>query len=203
MKKILFLCTVLAISTMIFAQKTTSFSLTKGTKLIYNVEQGDNEYQFIMKITELDKGVSFDWEMTAPVNRSGSVTMTPEAMKNAVALFNYFSGGKTTLTDETSAFISRGAYKAIEEKKAVSLSVNGKNGTPELFEALKGTTSEKNGSIYIDYIKPVNGKDYSFDSYILENSDGEQVVRVWKNAEFPLIIFMVTNFKIYLTQVEQ
>ena len=58
-------------------------------------------------------------------------------------------------------------------------------------------------SIYIDYIKPVNGKDFTFESHILENADGKKTIRVWKNAEFPLILFMETNFKIYLTNIEQ
>ena len=203
MKKILFLSAMLGLNITAFSQETTSFSLTKGTKLTYNVEQGTKEYQFIMKITELDKKVSFDWEMTAPVNKSGSVTMAAEAMKNATALFNYFNGGKTTLTQETSAFISRDAYKSIEENKSVTLSAEGKNGTPELFEVLESNTSEKNGSTYISYIKPVNGKEFTSDSHILENADGKKAIRVWKNAEFPLILFMETNFKIYLMNIEQ
>lgn len=202
MKQILLLITLL--STNFFATgQQANFTLTKGTKLTYEVEQGTKAYQFIMKITELGKTVSFDWEMTAPVNKSGSVKMTAEAMKSATALFNYFNGGQTILTEETSAFISRDAYKSIEETSSVTLSANGKNGTSELFEALKSNSSERNGSIYIDYIKPVNGKDFTFESHILENADGKKTIRVWKNAEFPLILFMETNFKIYLTNIEQ
>lgn len=202
MKQILLLITLLSINFFATGQQA-NFTLTKGTKLTYEVEQGTKAYQFIMKITELGKTVSFDWEMTAPVNKSGSVKMTAEAMKSATALFNYFNGGQTILTEETSAFISRDAYKSIEETSSVTLSANGKNGTGELFEALKSNSSEKNGSIYIDYIKPVNGKDFTFESHILENADGKKTIRVWKNAEFPLILFMETNFKIYLTNIEQ
>ncbi|MBK6936627.1 MAG: hypothetical protein IPH18_06875 [Chitinophagaceae bacterium] len=156
-----------------------------------------------MKITELGKTVSFDWEMTAPINKSGSVKMTAEAMKSATALFNYFNDGQTVLAEETSAFISRDAYKSIEDNKSVTLSANGKNGAAELFEVLNSSTSEKSGSFYIDYIKPVNGKDLTFETHILENADGKKAIRVWKNAEFPLIIFMETDFKIYLTSIEQ
>lgn len=58
------------------AQEPTSLSLGKGTKLTYNVEQDTNEYQLIMKITRLGKSVSFEWEMTTPSKKSGSVTMT-------------------------------------------------------------------------------------------------------------------------------
>lgn len=203
MKNFFLLCAVLAFSTIIFAQETTSFSLTKGTKLTYNVEQGTKEYQFIMKITELGESVSFDWEMTAPVNKSGSITMTADAMKNASALFNYFSGGKKTLTEETSAFLSREVYEILELSGQVALSVNGKNGTGEMFDVLKGMDSEKNGSMYLKFTKPVNGKDVTFDTYILENANGSNVIRVWKNEEFPLIIFMETDFKIYLTNIEQ
>lgn len=203
MKKAFLLLGILSINLFVTAQEVTSFSLTKGTKLIYNVEQGTNKYQFIMKITELGKGVSFDWEMTAPVNKTGSVTMTPDAMKSATALFNYFNGGTTTLAKETSAFVSRNAYTKIEKNKKVTLSANGINGTPETFEVLGTNESEKNGSIYLEYTRPVNEKDFTFENYILENADGKNVIRVWKNAEFPLIIFMETNFKIYLTGIEQ
>lgn len=203
MKKTFLLWAILATNMFVYAQELTSFSLTKGTKLIYNVEQGTNEYQFIMNITELGKGVSFDWEMTAPVNKTGSVTITPDAMKSATALFNYFSGGTTTLAKETSAFVSRDAYTNIEKNKKVTLSANGINGTPETFEVLGTNESEKNGSIYLEYTRPVNEKDFTFQNYILENADGNKAIRVWKNAEFPLIIFMETNFKIYLTGIEQ
>lgn len=203
MKKTFLLWAILATNMFVYAQELTSFSLTKGTKLIYNVEQGTNEYQFIMKITELGKGVSFDWEMTAPVNKTGSVTMTPDAMKSATALFNYFSGGATTLAKETSAFVSRDVYTKIEKNKKVTLSANGINGTPETFEVLGTNESEKNGSMYLEYTRPVNEKDFTFQNYILENADGNKAIRVWKNAEFPLIIFMETNFKIYLTGIEQ
>ncbi|MBK8951095.1 MAG: hypothetical protein IPM85_00815 [Chitinophagaceae bacterium] len=202
MKQFLFLITLLSINFFVTGQQT-DLTLTKGTKLTYEVEQGTKAYQFIMKITELGKTVSFDWEMTAPINKSGSVKMTAEAMKSATALFNYFNDGQTVLAEETSAFISRDAYKSIEDNKSVTLSANGKNGAAELFEVLNSSTSEKSGSFYIDYIKPVNGKDLTFETHILENADGKKAIRVWKNAEFPLIIFMETDFKIYLTSIEQ
>ncbi len=203
MKTITSLILMLAFSTMLFAQEKKAFSLTKGTTLTYEVEQGDKSYQFIMKITELGKSVSFNWQMAAPINKSGSVTMTADAMNNATALFNYFSGGQTTLDDQTSTFISRDAYKKIVSNGTVMLASGGANDTPESFDVLQGNHSDKNGSYYLTMSRPVNDENYIFDDYILENSDGSKVIRVWKNAEFPLIIFMETNFKIYLVSVEQ
>ncbi|MBY0480097.1 MAG: hypothetical protein K2Q21_01980 [Chitinophagaceae bacterium] len=203
MKKLLLFTLLLSTTSLLFAQKANDFTLSKGTKLIYNVEQGTKNYQFIMTITELSKSVSFNWEMTSPVNRSGSISMTADAMKSAYALFNYFSGGPTILTEETSVFISSEGYHSLIENKSASLSVNGIKGSKELFKVLDEVTSSVNGSIYLPYSAELKGKSIKFDDLILENADGNKVIRVWKNATFPLILFMKTNFKIYLANIEQ
>jgi hypothetical protein len=203
MKKLLLLTLLFSNTSFLFAQNENGFTLSKGTKLIYNVEQGAKSYQFIMTITELSKSVSFNWEMTSPVNRSGSITMTADAMKSANALFNYFSGGPTTLTEETSVFISNEGYHSLIENKSANLSVNGIKGSKELFKVLDGVASPVNGSNYLPYSAELKGKSIKFDDLILENSDGNKVIRVWKNPTFPLILFMKTNFKIYLTSIVQ
>ncbi|HRP89600.1 MAG TPA: hypothetical protein PKX92_06130 [Edaphocola sp.] len=203
MKKNLILFIMLVLSTITYAQDRPSFTLTKGTVLTYNVEQGDNEYQFIMTITELDKGLSFDWKMTEPINRSGTVSMTSNAMKSATALFSYFKGGITKLTDETSAFVSTDVYNALKVGEKVTLSAYGKEGTLEEFDVMEPGHSENSGTFYMELTKPVNGTNYTFDSYILENADSGDNIRVWKNAKYPLILTMTTNFNIYLMSVEQ
>jgi hypothetical protein len=202
--KVILLFTFLCIFNFAQSQKAvTPFNLQVGNKLIYNVEQGLNEYKFIMTIKTLKPMISFDWKMTAPVNKKGTVVISKKAMDSAVALFNYFENGSIKLEEQTCAFLSRNLSKQLQEgKDKIEFSVTENKGDAEVFDVLKTNKSEVSGNIYFPVTKKYKGKNYSLDSYTLENKDGSNKLRIWKNQNFPLIIFMETNFKIYLSEIQ-
>jgi len=186
------------------AQKPASnFKLQVGNKLIYTVDQGLERYNFIMTIKTLAPTVTFDWKMTAPVNKNGTIIMNKNAMDSAITMFNYFNGGTTKLTKQTSAFLSRNLYKQLQDgSEKIKFSVTENEDEVEEFEKIEKPKTPPSGSIYFPYSKKVKGKKFLFDCFILENKDGSNGLRVWKNEQFPLIIYMQTNFKIYLSEIQ-
>lgn len=114
--------------------------LKAGSVLTYDVKSGGTAYEFIVTIKSFDKDKApeFEWKMTEPVNRNGSVKITAEAIASSYAWFNYFSGGATTLDKETSVFVSSQLKDdiAAAEKGAglkQELQVNGASRTGENF----------------------------------------------------------------------
>src|SRR4051794_18088596 len=80
--------------------------IREGSVLTYHVKSFGKEYDFIVtvnKISSLD-GVSFDWKMTDPANKSGSISITDDAYTNSYAWYNMFSNGSVKLDKETSVF---------------------------------------------------------------------------------------------------
>ena len=180
-----------------------AFKIKEGSKLLYHVEAGDRgEYDFIVTVKKLGPSVTFDWQMTEPVNKSGTVTMSESAMKDATALFNYFSGGASALTNETSVFVSKGLRKAVMENDEVLIKADGADAEPEKFYKVNGMNSERSGSLYLSMTKTLNGKNYNLDGPILENEDGSRGIRFQDTEYFPVITYMQLGFKIYLTGLE-
>jgi hypothetical protein len=183
--------------------KAPAFKIKEGSKLIYHVEAGSRgEYDFIVTVKKLGPSVTFDWKMTEPANKSGTVTMSEGAMKDATALFNYFSGGTSNLTEATSVFVSKGLYKEVMANDEVMIKADGADAEPEKFYKVDGMTSSRNGSIYLSMTKELNGKSYNLDGPILENEDGSRGIRFQATEYFPVITYMELGFKIYLTGLE-
>lgn len=203
MKKILsFSAAILCCATLAFSQ-APAYKMQVGDQLVYRVEAGQNEYDFIVTPTKLSKtGISFNYEMTAPANKKGTITMNEEALTSSMAMYNQFGGGAVNLTDQVSVFASKAMMDAASEGIGEFM-VYGPQRDGQSFLTLDGNTSELNGSTYLKVVKTVAGKDYSFDGPILENEDGSEAIRFADGGEFPFIIYMVTNFKVYLTEVRR
>ncbi|MFN8244691.1 MAG: hypothetical protein U0X40_11610 [Ferruginibacter sp.] len=160
MKKTILVLQFLAVSLFSFAQVNLQAVIKPGTQLIYGVEAGEQQYDFIVTVKALVPAVVFDWKMTNSNNSSGTITHTAAAMAGANTLYNYFSPGEKTLDDYTlSVWISKSAFNALtkgaktqllkmntneEPKKMVvsqedptelKLIVNGEKETVEMFTA--------------------------------------------------------------------
>lgn len=199
MKNSLIAMVLIFISTTLFSQEP--YKMKVGDQLVYHVEAGESEYDFIATPTQLNpKGISFDYKMTAPANVNGTINMNAEALKKSFAMYNQFSGGKVNLSKEISVFVSKSMMEAAK-KGSVTLYLNGKDGVAENFITLKGMDSPTNGSTYLKIKKEVNGKLYSLDGPILENEDGSKGIRFTDGGGYPFITYMNIDFKIYLTKI--
>lgn len=186
-------------SSTLFSQ--TPYKMKVNDQLIYRVEAGSMEYDFIVVPKKLSATeISFEYRMGEPVNRSGSVSMNAEALKSAMAMFNRFSSGAVNLTDETSVFASNAMVTAAKEGSG-TFYLMGKSGPATEFTTLAGMDSPTNGSTYMKLVKNVGGVDYSLNGPIMENADGSKGIRIANEGDYPFITYMNIDFKVYLTKI--
>lgn len=199
MKKITIFVLIMVANAFLLAQ--TAYKMQVGDQLVYQVEAGESEYDFIMTPTKLGaSGITFEYKMTEPANKSGVISMDADALKNSMAMYNRFSGGPVSLTDQTSVFASQ-AMMTFAKEGSSDIFLNGMKGESENFVTLEGMDSPTNGSTYIRWIKNINGTDYFLDGPILENADGSKAIRFTDGGGFPFITFMEIDFKIYLKEI--
>lgn len=124
MKRIAILTLALAlIPTLAFAGSpeakadTTPAWYKVGTVMTWGVDAFGQQYDFVVTLKKLDKEVEFEWEMTAPVNKKGSVKMTEIALASATKQHNMFSGGPLTLADKTTVWVSQAVLKQYRTKQ--------------------------------------------------------------------------------------
>ncbi len=199
MKKILIFLFIMVANAILFSQ--TAYKMQVGDQLVYQVVSGNKEYDFIVTPTKLSaSGITFEYKMTEPANKSGIISMSSAALENSMALYNQFSGGPVKLTNQMSVFASK-AMMTFAAEGSSDLFLNGPGGESENFVTLDGMDSPNNGSTYIKWIKNINGVDYLLDGPILENAKGSKAIRYTDGGGFPFITFMETDFKIYLKEI--
>lgn len=199
MKKITTFLVFLITNAFLFSQ--IAYKMQVGDQLVYQVEAGNNEYDFTVTPTKLSSsGITFDYIMSAPANKTGTVSMNSDALKNSMTMYNKFGGGNVNLSDQVSVFVSKAMMDAAT-KGSSDLLLNGPKGESENFVTLNGMDSPTNGSTYIRWIKNINGTDFFLDGPILENADGSKAIRYTDGGGFPFITFMELDFKVYLKEI--
>lgn len=171
------------------------FEIKPGTKLIYGVEAGFNKYDFIVEITSVENGISFNWNMTAPINSSGKINLLPEALNNAVVYHNFFKDAtELTLSDKSSVFLSnRNANDLNTEKASASVT------QMDLGDGLQFYAVDNRGAsiAHID----VNKKHFHLPLTIAYNDKNNYEVNFLKVGDYYLIGAMHTSFSIVLKEV--
>ncbi len=169
------------------------FPIKKGTQLIYDVENGELQYQFWVNIQKAsEKGIDFDWKMTDPVNYSGKISISEQALKNANRLFNYFSNNSSEkLTDQTSVFLSYKVYDELVNNERFSIDVG--IGEEEFI---------RRNELFKEFKIMVNGKEVNLEYYDANNYENNHVLRFAKIGNFPLIIQMHLDFSVTLKEVK-
>lgn len=82
-------------------------AMKPGTVLMYEVKIGKVQYQLAATIKTLGNEISFDWQASTPVNKSGSVQMTAAAVAGAEALTHVFNEGAAKLDNQTALWLSK------------------------------------------------------------------------------------------------
>ncbi|MFN8299466.1 MAG: hypothetical protein U0T75_10190 [Chitinophagales bacterium] len=167
-------------------------AIKPGTQLTYDVSAGGKQYKFIVTIKKLGTEIAFDWKMTEPVNKTGSVAMTAAAVAKADALFNYFNGGPTVLEKETSVWISQKLFNDIATNAQGAIRVNG---AADTVTVMSNTISEFNFNL--------NGNLVAVPGWELQGgSDIKYTIDVIESAKFPLIVRMDLGWTIALSEVK-
>ena len=198
MKKLIPILLIISISRMALPAQNISDlesfekAMKPGTVLTYDVSAKDKKYQFIVTIKKLGDEIGFDWKMTDPVNKTGNVTMSPNAVAKAEALLNNFTGGDSKLDKETSVFISRKLFNDVSTTSNANIKLNGAADTAT---AMSNTIGEFNFNL--------NGELVAVPGWELQGGgDVKYTVDVLESVKFPIIYRMDLGWSIQLTEIK-
>ncbi len=208
MKKIFSLSCLLLLSVLSFAQVRLEALVKPGAKLIYAVDAGEQKYDFIITVKALTPALVFDWEMTDPINTSGTITHTATAMISANTMFNYFTSGAKTLDDNTlSVWLSRNTFTGLTKgSKSVMLKMN----TGENLKKMGMVEDDKDDDDDASEIKIiVNGEKETIEEQIAKqlNEEGHPMgedlfFSFYNSSKMPVILRMKNGFSITLREIK-
>ena len=201
MKKVCLFPLLVIISILSLAQVNLESLVKPGAKMIYAVVAGEQKYDFIITIKALTPALFFDWQMTDPINTSGTITHTAKAMIIASTMNNYFSAGEKTLDDNTiSVWLSKNVYAGLI-----------RNGKSVLMQMNTGD-EPKNMGMYTEnkVLKIiVNGEKETVEEEIVRelNNEGrptanEDYFTFYRSAKLPVILRMQNGFYIVLKEIK-
>ena len=170
--------------------------LAKGDKLIYQVNAGGNEYDFIVTVNSgSSKGaLDFNYEMTNSKNTKGHVLISADARSNATRYINYFGGGELNLTNAITVWLSNKNLKDLAGKKTI-MQID--NNNPETFYL-----AEKDEPILVVRVK---GENKNVDAFVINNAadgTGNKTIWVYPDSGNTLIVKMNLGFTIVLKEIK-
>ena len=167
-------------------------AMKPGTMLTYDVDMSGKKYQFVATLNKLGDEIAFDWKMTDPINKTGTVAMSANAVAKADALLNNFSGCESKLDKETSVFISRKIFNDVSSTSLASVKLNGASDTAT---TMSNTISEFNFNL--------NGNLVAVPGWELQSgSDIKYTVDVLESFKFPLIFRIDLGWTIQLSEIK-
>jgi hypothetical protein len=168
-----------------------------GDKLIYEVNAGGQVYDFIITIQEPktdDYRHSFDWEMTAPINKTGHVNIGKKAALDGRKYMNYFKGGDLTLTDACTVWMTSENFGDMPDKK-----------TTMQFDDNEAETFYRKDEAETEYPIIYKGKEIKLDIFKVDNDkEGSNRRQVWIQgiSSSSLIVKMDLGWTIRLKEIK-
>ncbi|MEI9956118.1 MAG: hypothetical protein WDM90_07415 [Ferruginibacter sp.] len=172
------------------------YQLKKGDQLVYHVNTGSVEYDFIVTLNDggTKKALDFNYAMNNAAGTSGHVNISAQARAKARKYINYFSGGEMKLVDASSVWLTDANYADLDYGKA-QLSFDG--GPEETFYA------EGNNDVgKVVKIKGVNRKIGGFSITNAHGAAGDKTLWINLSKTNPLIIKMNLGFTIELREIK-
>jgi len=175
---------------------TFTYDLKKGDKLVYHVNAYGKEYDFIVAINTFsyDKGIDFNYEMTAPASKTGHVKISADAFHSSRKYKNQFAGGEMNLTDASTIWLCYDAFYDDMPKRQTTMTMD--DGAPEVFYRPEEDAVEHE----INF----KGETVKVEAFLINNkSDGTGNKEIWvhNSSSNPLIIRMDLGFTIELREV--
>lgn len=174
---------------------TEFFDIKKGDTLVYQVNAGGNQYDFMVTVNAHDSktGIDFDYEMTNANNTRGHVTISPQAQASATKYVNYFRGGDLNLTDASSVWLSGKNFSDMPERKTT---IQLDNAAPETFYRPKDED--------VSMVVKIKGEDQTVEGFRINNaSDGKGDKTIWINdlSSNTLILKMDLGWTVVLKEI--
>jgi hypothetical protein len=165
--------------------------IKKGTRLIYDVNYMGTKYEFTVTIKNEGASYTFDWSLSSPINKKGTVTYTKAAMDNATGIFNFFTSSAENIAGQCAVILSKKLFNTFKENNSVELCTDKKNNVISIF-----------GNPYNHTQTFGYNNDFSseFDCRTVTNGDDYQITYV-NDPEFPLIIEMNLDWSMKLRNI--
>ena len=199
MKKILLIfCCLMVFACFSFAQK---FSVKSGSVLIYKITSGNSSYTFTITVKKTEPNLEFSYEMSAPANKKGSISISKEAMDTATKLINFFGNEDRKLVDATSIWVSNKIYEnACEPGMWPPLSIRFDNAeTRSVFGAKIPQFQEYKINGKIIKIRVTEIVESHWDEKLQEPVDDKRLTILF-NYRNPLILAMSIGFNVVLME---
>lgn len=107
--------------------------IKKGTKLVYEVNYSGINYELTITVKDYTGEYVFDWSMSAPKNKKGTLNLNKNAIENATGIFNYFTEVNSDLSDECSVVISQKMYQTFKANSSMEIFTDKKNNVRTIF----------------------------------------------------------------------
>ncbi|MBL0145803.1 MAG: hypothetical protein IPP48_08610 [Chitinophagaceae bacterium] len=175
---------------------STMEPLAAGDKLIYAVNAGGQQYDFIVTLRKAnyETGIEFDYEMTNGNKTKGHVKIDSKAKSESKKYLNYFKGGKINLTDACTVWMTYANFMDMPEKKTeMTLDDN----ETEIFYR-----PEK------DEVTPTinfKGKPVKIDGFMINNAEdmkGDKTMWIQNSSSNSLILKMDLGWTIELKEIK-
>lgn len=172
--------------------ETLEKALKPGAVLTYDVNQGGKKYQLIATIKKLDTEILFDWKCTEPINQTGKVAISANAVSKADAVFSMFTGGESKLENETALFLSKKTFNDVQTNTESKMKVTGKNDTLTL---MSNTIAE--------FGVTVDGNFLSIPGWELQGgSEIKYTIQAVESQKFPLITKLDLGWTMQLLEIK-
>lgn len=163
-----------------------------GTKLIYDVNYLGTNYEMVVTVKDDTKDYIFDWQMSEPANKSGTLNFGKENIENATGIFNYFTNENNNLDNQCCIILSHKMYNNFNDNVSMEIITDKKNNFSSVF-----------GKAYNHTQNFGYKNDFSNEFNCITVNDGKDYVITYVNDEnFPLIIEMRLDWSMKLKNIE-
>jgi hypothetical protein len=119
---------VVIVSTSIVSSCSSTKSLAKegitlieGSDLYYEVQAGDEKWNFDLNINHFENSISFVFDLDT---KSGTISIDEKALEESTDLHNYFNNGYKRLTEKTAVWVSKKMFKDVKAGKPVTIGLS-------------------------------------------------------------------------------
>jgi len=189
-----FFCTAQAVST------PAKFEVKAGNIMTYHVKSSGKEYDFIVTVKDLNAlaadAIVFDWKMTDPVNKNGTIIIDHDAATNAKSFYNWFADGEKRLDKETSVFIGfmlNLELMMTEKGDEVKIKVDGASAAEETFTMIDNN--------YL-FTFTENGAEKTIKTLLLKNKANGKTLTIYNESTNAFIVAMSIGFDISLQSIK-
>ncbi len=179
------------LSSITYASSKPVDIIKKGTKLVYDVNYYGNNYEITVVVKDNVNNYNFEWYMSAPENKKGTLNLSKEAIENATGIFSYFTNGEINLEDQCCIVLSRKMYDAFKGNGSMEIYTDKKNNVLSIFG------NPYNHTQNFGY---KNNFSNEFDCRTVNNGADYQITYV-NDPSFPLIVEMKLDWSLKLKNI--